>query len=173
MSQLDIQKISDFKKPDGVSFNSRPDVKQANDDFRYLATQSYYQVLFNNGLLGVFKEQKLLADVLCVPIDLDKKVTTFPTGSVQRDNPKMCVVAICYRGGKPADALAFNFACLAQGKHKMRFYEAILRFFRKPALMLTQNEEKQEYTLTINDINHSSVRRLKFSIVFGQLQGKK
>ena len=167
-----IQDISNYKKPDELPYNVRDEVKQAMDDFRYVATSVYCVVLFNKGLLGVTKNGEHLADVLCVYVDLEKKTASFPKEKVNINDPKMYVAAVCYKNKKAVDVLLFPSSMFAKIEEQNKFAKFVNKVLRRKRLIEEDETRNDVFILNIRSPSELSLRKYGFGYVIGHLQGK-
>lgn len=127
-------------------------VKKAREDFQFVLSQSNFLAPNYLGYQSIVKNGVTLGYALAVPFNVEEKECTVPEHLVKKDDPKMYVAAVCYKGGRPVDVLMFNSALFAKCK--------------KP---IDHDKKKSQYVLHIKDIGHSSMQMHAFGYVIGNL----
>ena len=162
-----LSTIGELKKDTYVNFKSRPDVKQAEDDFKYLCTSSYCVVLHNMGLLGVSKSGKHLMNVACVPVKSEDKQTAFPKSEVRLDDPKMYIATVHYKDGKAKDVLCLPASLFQNVKPETGFSKFLNKvLMRKPVVGVN---DSGEYVLNISGAKAQNLRKYAFGNIISQL----
>ena len=143
---MDINQIKELR---GDTSESEV-IKRAREDFRYVCSQANLTASSYMNTQELMRGSEKIARVLAIPFNVEERVSVFNASSIEKNNPKMFVAAVCYRGGAPINVLMFNAAAL-------------------PGKNFKYNKKTDEYSLKIKDINHKSMQQYAFGYVIKNL----
>ena len=126
--------------------------KKARVDFRFVVSQSNLVAANSLEFLGVQRGSVTIATVLPIPFNTEEKVCKLSAGRVKKEDPKMFVALVCYKGGSPVDVLMLNSA-----------------LFAKPKKIIKYNKKTEQFLITIKDLGHESMQKYAFGVVIADL----
>ena len=125
---------------------------KAREDFRFVLGQANLTTTNYLDMQAIVKVNETLAYVLAVPFNTEDKSCVISGGKIRKEDPKMYVAAVCYRGGKPVDVFMFNSA-----------------LFVKSNKIVKYNKKTDQYVIRIKNIKHKSMQQYAFGFVVRNL----
>ena len=126
--------------------------RRAKDDFRFAMGKVNLIAANHVDMFAMVRGSTTLGFAMPVPFNLEDKKCYIPVGLVKKEDPKMFVAVVCYRGGAPADILMINSSVFAKSRRPVKY-----------------DKRNNQYVLKLKDTNALSMRKFAFGAVIANL----